>query len=303
MIRVEPWADPALRLHEIEQQLLTINLENKRQWYERQPDAPPTPPDWLGFTGMPPTSSTTTSSTSTTTSTSSSSTTTVAGTCPNCMSVAVGATTYVDGGASAWGAADVSMGLTGGFTGAAPCMYSGIRSVGAGWPVGTPTISASASPYRADPTSDWYCIINWPQSPEGSPCIEQATYKKAAPNSGPAGTYNIQTLPPGCHNLNYPSTVTLTSCSGTSSTTTTTTTSTTTTGCTGGILWVSNGTDWVNSGHPSYTGCTGGCSAGMDCVAEKPAYTAPSGTYDSTTCGCVSTTTTTTTSTTTTLGP
>ena len=46
MIRVEPWADPALRLHEIEQQLLTINLENKRQWYGRQQDPPPTPPDW-----------------------------------------------------------------------------------------------------------------------------------------------------------------------------------------------------------------------------------------------------------------
>ena len=70
MIRVEPWADPALRLHEIEQQLLTLNLENKRQWYERQPDAPPTPPDWLGFTGMPPTSSTTTTSTTTTSTTS-----------------------------------------------------------------------------------------------------------------------------------------------------------------------------------------------------------------------------------------
>ena len=280
MIRVEPWADPALRLHEIEQQLLTLNLENKRQWYERQPDAPPTPPDWLGFTGMPPTSSTTTSSTSTTTSTSSSSTTTVAGTCPDCMSVAVGAATYVDGGAEAWAAVDVAMGGGGAF-GLVPCTYSGAKVVGSGWAVGTPTIYASAACSSGDPTDDWFCQITWPNSPEGSACIEQATYKKAAPNSGPGGTYTFDSSPPGCHRLTYPGSVTITACGSTSTTTTTTSTTTTTVACPGGTgSWI-----WNCSGGWLFTTGDGTCTQPASPPAEyTPCVDGTIATYSCSTC-------------------
>lgn len=48
MLRAEPWEQPAA-LNEIQQQLLTLNLENKRQWYGRTPEPPHQPPDWLGF--------------------------------------------------------------------------------------------------------------------------------------------------------------------------------------------------------------------------------------------------------------
>lgn len=38
-----------LRQKDFEQRLLTIDLENKRQWYGRNPEPPLVPPTWLGF--------------------------------------------------------------------------------------------------------------------------------------------------------------------------------------------------------------------------------------------------------------